>query len=90
MKLQLEFYSSWCSTAVFRINDIVADSYDFGNQDDIDRDSAEPYGCGNMKFEGKEPTIEVLEKYNINVTEYNFIKGQLEEGLSFGRCGWCI
>jgi len=43
-----------------------------------------------MQFTGVEATAEVLEKYKITKDEYNEIVAKLEEGLSFGSCGWCV
>lgn len=88
MKLELEIYGSLCSTSTFRINGIDAESSDFGDQGDNSR--GEDYGCGNMQFEPKDATPEVLAKYGITVPEYNLVAGQLESGLSFGSCGWCV
>lgn len=88
MKLELEIYSALCATSKFTINGVRAETSDFGFQEDIDDDPPN-YCCGNMQFEGKEATKEVLDKYGISVPEYNLIVGQLEIGLSFGSCGWC-
>jgi hypothetical protein len=89
MKLELEVFGALCSTSTFRINDINADSSDFGERRDRSQKTAEDYGCGDMQFTRVEPTPEVLAKYRINEDEYSIIAGQLEDGLSFGRCGWC-
>lgn len=88
MQLELEIYDSLCSTSTFKINGIEADSSDFGDQGDNDR--GKDYGCGNMQFEAKEATPEILAKYGITISEYNLVAGQLETGLSFGSCGWCV
>ena len=88
MKLELEIYSSLCAASKFIINGICAESSDFGYQGDQDDDSPE-YHCGDMQFEGKRATQDVLDKYGISISEYNFIVGQLEAGLSFGSCGSC-
>lgn len=89
MNIQLEVYSALCETAIFTINDIKADYYDFGNKYDADRENAPDYCCGNMVFEGKEPIEEVLNKYDITEEEYSEIVFKLHESLSFGSCGWC-
>jgi len=89
MKLKLSFFSALCSTCEFNINGIEADKDDFGEKYDHDSENAENYCCGNMKFDPILPTQEVLDKYKITVNEYNEIASQLEEGLSFGSCGWC-
>jgi hypothetical protein len=91
MKLELDFYSALCSTSIFVINDVRADYEDFGVKDDLDKENAEPYGCGNMQFIATRPAKpEVLKKYNITKPEYELIANQLESGLSFGTCGWCV
>lgn len=90
MELKLEIYGYLCATCVFSVNGIAANKDDFGSQYDNDKENAEDYGCGDMKFERREYTQEVLDKYNITVDQYYEIASKLEEGLSFGRCGWCI
>lgn len=89
MKLKLEIYGSLCSTSSFEVNDVTADDADFGEQGDMDEEGAEDYCCGDMQFERKNSTGEVLEKYKITEAEYSEICEKLEEGLSFGCCGWC-
>jgi len=90
MKLELDFYGCLCATSTFKINDINAHYEDFGDKYDYDMENAEEYGCGDMRFEEKRPTKEILEKYNITIEEYYKICDKLKEGLSFGNCGWCI
>lgn len=90
MELKLEFGSHYCYTPVFEINGIRADSNDFGDQGDMSPETAEEYGCGDMRFTPKEYTQEVLDKYQITIPEYNLVAGQLAVGLSFGACGWCV
>lgn len=90
MRLELSFCSSFCATSTFIINGIDADESDFGSQGDEGSDYAEEYGCGNMVFSRKDSTPEVLKKYGITGPEYELIAGQLEAGLSFGTCGWCV
>ena len=90
MELELEVFSALCSTSVFEINGVRADSYDFGDQYDASPETAEPYGCGNMVFCPKPATEEVLQKYKISVTEYGEVCSELQEKLSFGECGWCV
>lgn len=89
MKLNLEFGTALCYCKEFVINGVEADEDDFGSKWDHDTDSAEPYSCGDMRFEGKLATQSILDKYKINVEEYNEIVSKLTEGLSFGSCGWC-
>jgi len=89
MELKLTFLSALCSTGEFEINGIDADIDDFGEKCDRSPETAEDYSCGDMQFTPKLATQEVLDKYKINLTEYNEIANKLEEGLSFGCCGWC-
>lgn len=88
MKLEMETYSALCSLSTFTINGIDAEVEDFGRQHDADPDHAEDYCCGDMRFFPKPATQSVLDKYNINITEYNEICEKLD-CLSFGSCGWC-
>ena len=90
MNLEIEFGTSLCYTPVFRINGIEADYSDFGEKYDRDPDSAEDYACGDMQFTATPPTDAVLSKYEITLAEYAVVARQLEEGLSFGSCGWCV
>ncbi len=90
MKLELEFGHALCYTRIFRINGILANSNDFGEQGDRSPETAEEYGCGDMQFKKNPSTAEVLSKYGINDVEYELIANQLEVGLSFGNCEWCI
>ena len=90
MKLEIEFGSALCWTPTFRINGVDANSRDFGEQYDRDPESAEDYACGDMQFTRVPSNPEVLAKYGITVPEYELIAGQLEAGLSFGSCGWCV
>ncbi|MFH2115102.1 MAG: hypothetical protein ABIJ86_11410 [Spirochaetota bacterium] len=90
MKLELEFGSALCYTPTFTINGIDADSEDFGEQYDRSPDTAEDYACGDMQFTRVPPKPEVLEKYEITEAEYALVADQLESGLSFGCCGWCV
>jgi hypothetical protein len=90
MKLQLEIYGALCSTSVFKINDIDADYSDFGSKWDQAPEDAQEYGCGDMRFEKDSPSKEVLDKYKITEGEFDEIAEKLEDGLSFGSCGWCV
>ena len=90
MKLTLEFFRALCETRDFRINGVDADWEDFGTKIDRHPELAEPYGCGDMRFEAKPATQEVLDKYRITEDEYDEICDKLTTGLSFGTCGWCI
>ena len=88
MKLELEIFHCLCSTRTFRINNINADSTEFGQQYDEDRENAPDYGCGNMVFHSYEPRQEIMNKYNINEKDWYDICDRLRE-LSFGCCDWC-
>ena len=90
MKLELEFGRSLCYTPTFKINGVDADERDFGEKYDRAREDAEDYACGDMQFTRIPAKPEVLEKYGITGPEYELIAGQLEVGLSFGSCGWCV
>lgn len=43
-----------------------------------------------MKFTRIPATPKALARYGITEPEYELVAGQLEVGLSFGNCGWCI
>ena len=90
MNLDIKIYGSLCSTQIFQINGINAQSSDFGDQGDEGQEYAEDYACGDMRFTGIPATEEVLKKYKINLDEYSTIVSELEDGLSFGSCGWCV
>ena len=90
MKLELIIYRALCETSVFIINGINADYHDFGEKYDRDSGNAEDYACSNMQFTGYQSTPEILEKYKITEDEYQEVVSKLEEGLSFGSCGWCV
>lgn len=79
-----------CRLEVFIINGRNAELEDFGNEEDHDIESAEPYACGDMWFEPKLPTTEVLQRFNITADEYNTICRELEKKLFVGECGLCI
>lgn len=89
-KWKIESVDSYCGLRDFEINDIEADYDDFGEKRDHDRENAEDYGCGNMRFDSKPLTKDILDKYGITETEYYEICNDLEDALSFGRCGWCV
>lgn len=90
MKLEFEVMSALCEMKTFIINGVNAEYEDFGEKYDHNREEAEDYGCGDMRFTRNEPTTEILKKYSINEKEYGAICEKLEEGLSFGGCGWCV
>jgi hypothetical protein len=90
MKLELEFYSYACFSPTFTINGIDADSEDFGDAYDRNPEKAADYSCADMQFTRIPAKLAVLERYNISIPEYELIAGQLEVGLSLGRCGSCV
>jgi len=90
MNLQLEILGALCETAIFMINGIEADYRDFGTKGDESPSEGEEYGCGNMQFTAEPSSPEVLRKYKITEEEYAEICEKLTNGLSFGRCGWCV
>lgn len=57
------FHSLPCHLEVFTINGKCADQDDFGDIFDHNEEIREPYGCGDMYFDSKPPTKEVLDKY---------------------------
>lgn len=79
-----------CSLEVFTINGKTAVLDDFGDIYDHDVESADEYECGDMHFDPKTPTKEVLDKYNITEEEYYNICNELEYKLCVGGCGWCV
>lgn len=89
MKLILEEAAYYCEPEKFIINDIKADTLDFGEKEDMRPDLRPPYGCGDMQFIPCEPTKEVLERYHINEDEYHEICDKLVEVISIGRCSLC-
>ena len=87
MKCEIEFHKLYCGTKSFIINDVQADIDDFGHKADHGINSED--WCGDMQFIIKEPTTEVLGKYQISEDEYRTIADKLSEKLSFGRCNIC-
>ena len=89
MNLEVTFGSALCYTSSFTVNDVEADESDFGRHYDHDPGDAKDYCCGDMRFDAKDATPEILAKYRITLEEYAEICNQLDQGLSFGDCGWC-
>ncbi|MCX7708321.1 MAG: hypothetical protein N2484_00560 [Clostridia bacterium] len=89
MKLVLDVYNAICDIEIFEINGIKATYKDFGSMYDAAPDQSKPCHCGNMIFESRIPSQQVLQKYGINVSEYAYICQQLQEQLSFGLCRLC-
>lgn len=84
------FHGLPCELEIFTINGKAADGEDFGDAFDHNERIKEPHGCGDMHFDPKPLTKEVLDKYHITEEEYNIICNELEDKLWVGRCGWCI
>ena len=83
-------FDALCGMEEFVVNGVEADAEDFVDKYDHSPETAEPYGCGNMRADVKVPTSEVLRKYNITIGEYQIIAADISDKLSFGRCGWCV
>jgi hypothetical protein len=90
MKLETEVFTCLCAMKVFKINGVDADNDDFGNKEDVSRETAEDYAGCDMRFTMKDATDEVLNKYGITKSEYETVGEKLEELLSFGCCGYCV
>ena len=67
-----------CCIEVFTINGREADLDDFGEKYDMGFGA---YSCGFDKFEGKAPTAEVLNKYQIRADDYAEIVEYLKVAL---------
>jgi len=90
MTLEIEVYDALCALSVFRINGREAEEGDFVNKYDHSPETAEDYGCGDMKADIIPPTEEILTKYGISEGEYHEIAAKVAEKVSFGECGWCV
>ena len=88
MKLIIEPLDSMpCTLVRFIINDIKADVEDFGY---MDWENGKFYECINHRFIGfDKPKTEVLEKYNINKTEFDSICYKLQKALYIDSCQRC-
>lgn len=89
MDYQIKVCSSMCETETFTVSGIEGNHRDFGEKFDHDPESAEEYGCGDMRFSPIPPAADVLFKYGIDELEYWTIANSLAERLSFGSCGHC-
>jgi len=90
MQIEFKVYRSLCEMKTFIINGVRADYGDFGSKQDESPETAEDYACGDMRFTRKPSTPDVLSKYGITEKEYADVCEKLEDGLSFGCCGWCV
>ena len=89
MLIDFQVFQCLCSMEKFSINGIEAYEEDFGTKCDESPETAQPYSCGNMRFRRKKASQETLKKYAITTEEYDEVCSKLEDGLSFGCCGWC-
>jgi hypothetical protein len=90
MQIEFKVYGALCEMETFIINGVDADKDDFGTKQDESPETAEDYACGDMRFTRKPSTPAVLSKYGITEKEHADICEKLEDGLSFGCCGWCV
>ena len=90
MEYKAEVYSALCSLAKFTINGVDADEDDFVDNYDHSPETAEDYGCGDMRADIKADTDVVLKKYGITADEYATIAADVSDKVSFGCCGWCV
>jgi hypothetical protein len=77
---------------IFTINDIDADSTDFGRNVDNAEWDAPDYGCGCREFERyteKDNIEKCMETYSLTWDEFDDISSLLEEVLHVGQCAWC-
>ena len=91
--VKVEPYSALpCELMTFTINDIDADSTDFGRNVDNAEWDAPDYGCGCREFERyteKDNIKNCMEKYSLTWEEYYEICDMLEQALRVGQCSWC-
>lgn len=78
-----------CYAKIFNIGDQKAYQDDFGHKEDTLYWMAEPYGCGFCEFIVKEPTNDILNKYDITEEDYEKIAEALKEELFVGGCSLC-
>lgn len=92
--VKVEPYSALpCELMIFTINDIDANSADFGRIVDNDVWNAPDYGCGHKEFERNTKQDDIkkcMEKYSLTWEEYLDIVFLLEEVLHVGQCSWCV
>ena len=92
--VKVEPYSALpCDLMIFTINDIDANTSDFGRTVDNDEWNAPDYGCGDKRFERyteKDDIKNCMETYSLTWEEYLDIVSLLEEVLCVGQCSWCV
>ena len=86
---KIKAFLTRCSLETFVINGIQADENDFVDKYDHSPETAEDYGCGDMRADIKPASSKILEKYKIDVDEYEKIAKEVAEKVSFGYCHWC-
>lgn len=88
MKLIIEPFDGMpCTLRRFIVNNTVAEIDDFGY---TDWENGPFYECKNHRFVGDTtPKPEVLEKYNINETEFDSICYKLQKALYMDSCSLC-
>ncbi len=92
MKLEIIPYTHLCGLKTFKINDMNADTDDFGYLEDLSPETAPEYGCGNRQFildDDYEKSLQVQNKYNLTHDEYEYICDELVDKLSIGCCSCC-
>ena len=91
--VKVEPYSALpCELMTFTINDVNADTSDFGCGVDSNIYDAPDYGCGYREFKRyneKDAIKYCMEKYSLTWEEYYDISSLLEEVLCVGMCSWC-
>jgi len=88
-RVKYKTYGALCSLEVFTIDGVQPNEDDFFFQDDVGRDRAEDYCCGNMQGTPMKATDDKLKKYNLTVDEFNLVAEAVAEEVSWGSCGWC-
>ena len=90
MEVTLVTGTGYCQyTEKFEINSVDAYIDEFGYSWDHNPEDAPEYGCGNMKFEPKRASSELLAKYKITIEEFYEICDLIDSKVSWGRCAMC-
>lgn len=88
-KIELDVCIYACWPGNFRVNGIDARAEDFVDSYDHDEENAPDYGCGDRRCDIKDARPEVLEKYGIDVGEYEIVAKVLCAAMDFGECSMC-
>jgi len=87
VKIEIKTFDALpCETEVFKVNNIKADVEDFG---EVNTEPAGSYTC-SISFEAKMPKQDVLDKYKIDLEEYEEITNKLGDVFCRGICSWCV